>query len=474
MARLSYSAWIVLSFVLSRIVYYALGVRFQTHILHENFQFIDVHLLATRMWESLYYFHMQPPLMNALLGVLVKSFPDGYGEAMHWVFMAAGLAGALLLFRLMRYLDVNPKLACTLVILYSISPGTVFFENFPTYEYLIALLLLGASVTLYKVVERPAFWIASGFFVLLALLAYIRALYHLYFIVLLVPVLAWYVRRSRRAVLAAALVPCILIFALYLKNRTVFNFFGASSWLGYAMATCTIHQLSDAEREELIQAGRLAPIARVEAPSLIEAYAPFVPAAPRTGIPVLDEPIKSTGGLNTNDLVYLKADKLYQEASKQVLRAKPQAYVRSLMIAWFCYFLPPSDFFQFDELRQPIRSVDRFLNVAEFGQFRETTRKGLRALKAEGHTLSLVLYTGTFLIVLCPLLLGWGVLQFWTRPLTRAQKAVIVFVIANIVFIMLTTNFLSSFENNRYRFPTDCLYLTLLATLIQSRREYRS
>ena len=32
---------------------------------------------------------------------------------------------------------------------------------------------------------------------------------------------------------------------------------------------------------------------------------------------------------------------------------------------------------------------------------------------------------------------------------------------------MGTTNFLSSFENNRYRFPTDCLYLALFGVLME-------
>src|SRR6266850_7024146 len=98
---LAYSQWwIVFCFAVSRLAYYLAGVEFQTRYLSENFQFIDLALLRTRLWESLFYFHMQPPLQNALVGILVKAFPARYGEAMHVLFMALGLGSTLLIFRL--------------------------------------------------------------------------------------------------------------------------------------------------------------------------------------------------------------------------------------------------------------------------------------------------------------------------------------------------------------------------------------
>src|ERR1700704_4037001 len=101
------NALIACSFILSRLIYYWAGVRFQTKIVWNNFQFIDVALLRDRLWESLYYFHMQPPLMNAITGVLVKCFPESYPLAMHFLYMVIGLASALLIYRLMLLLNVG-------------------------------------------------------------------------------------------------------------------------------------------------------------------------------------------------------------------------------------------------------------------------------------------------------------------------------------------------------------------------------
>ena len=41
-------------------------------------------------------------------------------------------------------------------------------------------------------------------------------------------------------------------------------------------------------------------------------------------------------------------------------------------------------------------------------------------------------------------------------------------VLFEIIWIMLVSNFLSSFENNRYRFPTDSLYCVLAAVWLES------
>jgi hypothetical protein len=462
---------IVCSFILSRLIYYWIGVRFQTKIILNNFQFIDVALLRDRLWESLYYFHMQPPLMNAIAGILVKCFPENYPIAMHILYMVIGLASALLIYRLMLLLNVGEGLALGLTIAFIVSPAVVLSENFPMYEYEMMLLLLASSLALYHLIAKPGFWVSLAFFSLLACLAWIRALYHLYFLAAFCALVVWFVRRKRLAVLAGSIVPLLCVLSLYLKNLLVFGMFGASSWLGFNLAVVTVHQLTMDERNILIDAGRLAPIARVEAGAPPPSYLPYLDPIVPTGIPVLDEFFKSTGQGNTNSMPYLKAEPLFRKASVQALRAYPRAYLRSFLIAWFCYFRPGTDFFQYDDLRRPIHGFDRFVNIVLFGQLREASGPELRALKGSGHTVSLVLYTGIFLMLLFPMLLVWSAVLVWRslrrKVLTWPQLGMLLFITGNILLIMVTTNLLSSFENNRYRFPTDCLYLILLGTFLQ-------
>ena len=74
------SAYALLSlvFVLSRIIYYLLGVRFDARPVLHFWQFMDTELLKRRMLESLYYLHVQPPGFPLYTGIVLKLFPDAY------------------------------------------------------------------------------------------------------------------------------------------------------------------------------------------------------------------------------------------------------------------------------------------------------------------------------------------------------------------------------------------------------------
>ena len=48
-----------------------------------------------------------------------------------------------------------------------------------------------------------------------------------------------------------------------------------------------------------------------------------------------------------------------------------RSYGRSVVIAWFAYFLPTSDMHSFDGARPKIHSFERFFNTVFFGQFRQ-------------------------------------------------------------------------------------------------------
>ncbi len=63
---------VVLAFIISRVLYYCLGVRFDTIPLFYAWQFLDVNLLQNRLIESVFYLHSQPPLFNLFLGASSK------------------------------------------------------------------------------------------------------------------------------------------------------------------------------------------------------------------------------------------------------------------------------------------------------------------------------------------------------------------------------------------------------------------
>ena len=64
----SANALLSLVFVLSRIGYYLLGVRFRCSAVLHFWQFVGPELLKYRLLESLYYLHIQPPDFNLYKG----------------------------------------------------------------------------------------------------------------------------------------------------------------------------------------------------------------------------------------------------------------------------------------------------------------------------------------------------------------------------------------------------------------------
>jgi hypothetical protein len=461
---------VLAAFAISRILYYWAGIRFDAARVVENWQYIDPTLMQHRLFESLYYLHMQPPGFNLAIGLVVKLFPNSYGTVLQICYIAMGVAIALALLRLLRLLRVNEWAAAVLTILFTVNPGCVLYENLAIYEYPILLLLLAAAITLFRLVQEPSVMRSIGFYACICGLVMIRNQFHLVYVVLITIVLLAVMGNARKAVLAGSLPVIALILALYVKNWILFGAFTASTWAGMNTGVITTFQLTPEEADRLVKSGIVTPLAKIPPFSGLNLYAGIVELAPKTGIPVLDEE-GTQFHPNFNNPTYLKLADLYVANSKAILRHYPQAYLRSVVIAWFTYFLPTSDMHSFDIQRRNIHTFDRVFNTVFFGQFRTVDdRRQLRVIKASGKGFTLPLYTGTFLIVILPALMLWAVAQLGVRRLrerlTTEEAVVLGFMVFTILFVTAVSNLLSSFENNRYRFIVDGYYTALAGMAI--------
>ena len=474
------SAYVLLAmlFVLSRIAYYLLGVRFDARPILNFFQFIDPDLLKHRLLESMYYLQVQPPGFNLYTGIVLKLFPSAYPAAFHALHLVLGIGICWLTYYLMSVCGVKSWLALTLTGLFIVSPGVVLFENFMLYEYLLVFLLLAAATLLYSFCrhERPIY--AVLFFTCLLFLLLLRNHFHLIYIAGAFALLLYFYKSRRRMLFLSGVVPVLLALGLFLKNWILFGTFSSSTWLGMNMSVILTHQLTEQEARGFMSRGLISPVSLIDAGAPIALYLPYVQMPPKTGIPVLDEEVTSTGATNFNNPVFLKIQRFYIKDGLWILRNYPVAYLRSLEAAWFTYFLPTGDFPFFDLNRPRIFGIDRFFNLVFFGQLRYTAeRKELRAIAAQGSKLSLLLYTGIFLLIGLPALWLWSIyyLVNGVRRKTLAQPVAVVigFMLFNITYLSAVANFLSSFENNRYRFQVDAFFVVLLGiALEQLRRKF--
>jgi hypothetical protein len=462
---------VLFAWVCSRVLYYAAGLRFNATPVAKYWQFIDPELMRTDLLRSLFYLHMQPPGSNLLIGLVVKFFPHSYPTALQIFYLAQGVTIALALLRLMELFRVPPRIAAGLTVLFIVNPGCVLYENFATYEYTVLLLLLCAAIALFRFCQAPAAGRSLAFFAIVLALVMIRNQFHLIYVCLVAAGLAWMVPVGRRAVLIGCLPAIALTLALYAKNWALFGAFTGSTWAGMNSGVTTTYQLTPEEADRLIQSGVVSPLAKITPYSELPVYYPYIKMPPKTGIPVLDQEFTSTGHANFNHLAYLQLHSMYLADSTAVIRHYPVAYARSVMIAWFAYFLPASDLHSFDEDRRKIGAFDRIFSAVLFGKFRQAdSRKDLRAIKASGHSFTLPLYTGMFLMVMLPILVLWAaalvLVPRLRKKLPPEQAVTLAFCLFTILFVTAVSNSLSSFENNRYRFPLDGYYLLILGMLL--------
>ena len=461
-------------FALSRVIYYRAGVHFDSRPLQSFFQLFDPVLLQHHLIETLFYAHSQPPGFNLIVGCVLKLFPDHFGAACHVLYLALGITIMLALFQLMHAMGVSANLAVAATAVFIISPGVVLFENLLLYEYPIFALLCLAALCYLRLFERPRAWVAFLLFSLIAALVFIRSLFQLPYFVVVIAVVVYCFPQYRKKLALAAALPLLLVLAMYFKNWALYRQFTSSTWMGFALYTVTIHQLTPEELDRFIAEGNLSPVERLPAMEPVSTYAGYIAPERPTHIPVLDQIFDVSGRANFNNIGYLQLHQLYLRDARYVLLHYPQAYARSLVMACFTYFLPTGDFPFFGENRMRIRAFDRWFNVFAFGQFKEAgSRSDLRALRSKGASVfSLAAYTGVFLLIGLPALFVFGCWKLWDDARRSSWKtprnALLAFMLFHIAMVTVVVNLLSSFENNRYRLPIDGFFLILFAVVIQS------
>jgi hypothetical protein len=465
------------AFLISRILFYLAGLRFDTTPIANHLQFIDPELMRHRLAESIFYLHVWPPGFNLAIGLIVKLFPTSYGVVLNIIYLGIGISIGVLLLRLMWLFRVPEWLAAILTILFVISPGSAVYENTSTYEYPILLLLILSANLLFRFARKPTAGSSAAFFGCIAVLAMIRNQTNILFIILLAGTLAVVFKSKRAALLKGTLPAIALILAICIKNWVLFHAFTTSTWLGMQTGHITTFELSSSEADRLIAAGVATPLVKLSPLGELRDYAAFVETPPKTGIPVLDQVETSTGHTNFNNPAFLKIGSLYMADARSVLRHYPIAIWRSVVDAWYSYFLPTSDCVTVYGVREPIDRYDRVYNAVLFGQFlRARTHRDLRAVRSSHGVLGVLPYTGLYLIPGLAWLVGWGLFQLVSarrRALLRTDEAmVMVFMVLTVVFVTAVGNSLAPLDNNRYRFQLDGFYLVLagifLSRLVRS------
>jgi len=454
-------------FALSRLAYFAAGVRFDVHPLDFFIQYPDPVLLRTDLLRTSYYWHMTPPLYNLFLGAILKIFGDNYAVALQGVYVLAGLFLAVSLYLLMRSLGASQLPSLLLTAIFVASPATVLYENWLYPDYLIAALLPCMAWLLGRAVTRRSMPALVAFFSLAAAIVLSRSFYHLGWLILIVALLLLMNRGSRTRILVAAALPILLCALLYVKNYAVFGFFSGSSTYGVQAYYGTTLQLTPAELHLLRDQGKISDLSvnpdawYAERPGLFN---------PGTGVPALDQPLKSTGFLNWNNRGYLEVWNQYGRDATATVKARPTVVLRAVRMGLLVLFVP-SDSYEFSAAnRSRLNGLERLVDTGLYGQPAYVARANQDPANFRGAQLGERLREVGWLIVLAYVIaLAYGAWVLWRvlRDRTRSHLApLIAFTLFVICYIVVIDVPFGSPDNNRYRFMADPLVVALLAVAI--------
>lgn len=461
-------------FLIIHLAYYQTGLRFDSEPLYLNWQFLDIYLLRNRLFESLLYFHAQPPLFNLITGLVLQLSPDKYELAFYLIFLLLGFCLYLSLFLALRLAGCSTFISILASTLFCITPSFMLYEHTLFYPLPVALILVLAALMLYRFAAGGGLAIGVFFFFLVFLLNAISTQFQLPYFLLTVALLLTALKPRSKVLLAAAL-PLVLALGLYAKNRLIFGKFSTSTWLGMNL----MHNLAEAipleERRRLVESGALSQAMLAPPFSPLEAY-PFLPPLPArfAGIKALSQTEKQYSlphpdkrmRVNFNHYSYIQISDLYLRDFMRVARHFPQVLLKRHDGSWQRYFTPSTfravSGDNLSLLAPVIRFFDRYVYLKlELGPPvgpQQTPRQIFLTLLAGlpllfGYGLHLVLARRT----------GGGI-----QPQDKPRRLMLGFMLLTIAYLTIVGNIIECGENNRFRFALDPFFFVVLGAAGQS------
>lgn len=327
-------------YAVSRMVFYLLGIRFLgLDNLHVYLQFIDPPLLQHDLLRSLFYSSF-PPLYNLIVGVMLKLFGES-AVAFAVLHLFTGWAIGLVLFALLADLGVGLGCAVLATLLYLVLPPMVLYENWLFYSYLETLLFLLLIWSFHRFISRYSLGWGLVLFSSCTALALLNARM-MVLAIIIGGLLGWHWRMEirqpqRLRLVTRAASPLLLVVLVMAKNACLFGEFTVDPHFGFHMGNGFVYfAWTDPEAHDVCQR---------DYPILLMAPANFPPAdkaglnVPEpTGVPLLDEPLRSHGKPNYNSLFYLEVSQLYAENLSAFVREHPRLYVKFVGVAFKNYW----------------------------------------------------------------------------------------------------------------------------------------
>jgi len=460
---------VLIVFSLSRVLSALYGIRLGYDALSIYWQYLDVQTLRHDLLRGLWYDHAQPPFFNLILGLVLKLSGNSAPIVFTVFLKCISLASCFLLLAILRRLmpagppsggsALRQKLArnapLLITLIYLLSPALIIFESELFYTTFISLLLLITAFFILRLQDQtpskgPRIWKSTaGIFLPLTILCLTRSMYHIIWLAAISACLVVIYKKSIafKPLLTGALFSLLLVSGWYLKNYMIFGHFTTSTWLGMNLARTVFHDHPTTDSAQ---------ISTIEPFSPLRFYHAFVDTTPRAAFAGLDDrdllsPTKNNVDtiMNLNHVDYMGISQLYMKASNAYLKQHPYFYLKNAFQSAIIFFAPATRYPFAEEQARKIKYYDMVysFNLSQFAH-----GKGQRRIAL---TLSAIPKFFVYLCVFC--LLG---IDIYRKKKTFSPLNV--FIICTIGFVFFTSSLVEHYENMRFRYEIEPLFLVLL------------
>lgn len=438
-------------FTLSRIVFYVSGVHMDLEFIEAASQCIEPALLKDNLWESIWYLHAQPPLYNLFIGLILKFSPVNYAISFQIVYWLIGYVHTVALFKLLRALRINDILSMAVALFCTISATCILYENWLMYSYVELVALTISALLFVEFLRTTSVKILFLFFLTLSLLALTRSMFHLlWFLIIMAAIFA--MCSNRLMILKAAALPLFLLLFWYGKNFVLFNKFTASTTLGMNISRIAMPHSGIAKYSPL---------------DTVTNYYRFISKTEKyKHVAVLHKILnEKPAGFKTipnyNHIDYIEANDQFFQESLQEIKSNPGKYFSSVLKAGTLFFNPATDqYWISEENRERIKYYTAICSL----QFPNLLYKKLTGRYLYGLFLpALVAWVIGILLIIYILCMHF----FHKRHIPKRHIWILFYILFNIIYVAVVSNFLEYGENNRFRFTTNAFMFVIYAYISQ-------
>ncbi len=443
--------WILVGvFILSRILVAMLGLRLNIWALSVYWQYLDLDTLQNHLLQGVWYDHTQPPVFNLLLGIILKISGHHSTLLFEILLKTVSLINGLLLFHIVRKLTSVEFLPLLVALAYIISPATLVFECELFYTTIISLLLLLSVFYLIRLSRSAKLGDALGVFLPMVLLCLTRSVYHIVWLVIVAVFLLYYCRKNAHfyQLILVSLVSILLVGSWYAKNKIIFGKWTTSTWMGMNLSRNVFHdnEITDSSRIEAYD-----PFSR------ISVYRKFIDPAYEKKFKGLNDrdllqETKNDSLTNLKEVSYIPVADLYMKASLDHIKSHPLSYAQNIIQSSILYFTPATMYSLAIEQSGKIKYFDLpYSFKLTYFAHNKSQRRVWLTISAIPKLLFYLFVFFTF---------------FRYSIQIRKMASWNLFICVTIGFVFVVSSLFEHYENMRFRFETEPLFLILAAQVV--------